>query len=113
MVLSRYAQQCYDAEDYDPSKMDELVPAHLRDGLARYLEDGIEPGSGLMAILCNDLRGAVGRLDIKAIAGLQSTVVFLTNFVPAPAWGSEANVKSWTAQGGLNGRARRRAGEST
>lgn len=113
MVLTGYAKACFDAEDYHPEKMDELVPPHLHDGLARYIEHGICPGSGMTAILCNDLRGAVGRLDVNAMAGLRGTIIFLTNFVPAPAWGSAENVKSWTAQGGLIGRARRRAGDTT
>lgn len=76
-------------EDYD-------VPIHLRDGLRRYLEDGIRPGDFLCAVITCDLREAVTRcappVTAEHVFGL---VQLLIEQAPAPAWGSRVNLKSW------------------
>ena len=41
----------------------DLIPDHMHGAVIRYVEDGIEPGGFLEAVLCNDLKGAVMRAD--------------------------------------------------
>ena len=44
---------------YTSAKPDwSLIPEYMIGSLRRYIENGIEPGSFLSAVLCNDLRGA-------------------------------------------------------
>ena len=40
-----------------------IIPAHMRDGAERYINDGIEPGGFMMAVLTNDFKGVMGRAD--------------------------------------------------
>ncbi len=72
------------------------VPRHLRAGLVRYFSDGILPGGFLQAVLCNDLRAAVGRADPYSTAALGILVMFLVEHAPARAWGSREKVLAWT-----------------
>lgn len=44
------------------------MPMHLRDGLVRYFNDGILPGSFLQAVLCNDLTSDPPRRPCAAAA---------------------------------------------
>ena len=91
------------AFDYDATKIDEMIPAQLRDGLRRYIERGTRTGTGLRAVLTNDLRGACGFLDEKSYAGLRDIVKFLVNYAPSLCWGSDEHVRDWIEAGGING----------
>ena len=71
------------------------VPETLHDGLRNYLVHGYRPGSFLMAVLRNDLAGAVARADDESAAGLAATVRFLFNYAPAWCWGAEDRVLMW------------------
>jgi hypothetical protein len=72
------------------------VPEHLREGLIRYLADGILPGGFLQAVLCNNLREAIVRGDPFALAGLPALVEYLRGEFPLIAWGSKERVLAWT-----------------
>ncbi len=76
------------------------VPHHLRAPLVRYFADGVLPENGsLLAMLCNDLRAAILRLEVvpgQHYDTLVSTVEFLTEWAPARAWGSRDSVRAWT-----------------
>ena len=91
---------------YLPEGLDD-VPVHLRDGLDRYIRHGIRPGSGLCAVLSNDLIGAVTRLDETSQAGLPDLVRFLVNNAPSECWGSSDRLVSWVTLGGIHGQTRR------
>lgn len=71
------------------------IPAHLRDGLVRYFDRGIEPGQFLTAVLSNDLRAAIMHGDAEALAGLPHIVRCLWNRAPGNAWGSPEIVRQW------------------
>ncbi len=75
-----------------------MVPAHLADGLARFVVLGIKPGHFLSAVLANDLAGAFGRGDETALAALRNIMRYLENDAPAACWGTKAKVRAW---GGL------------
>lgn len=88
-------------------KMDELVPYHLHEGLIRYFEDGIVPGSFMTAVLTNDLRNAVQRADHISIPHLQWIVNWLVWYAPSGAWGSITKVQQWAEQRSGHIRAKR------
>lgn len=73
------------------------LPAHLRPGLRRYLEEKIVPGSFLMYCLANDFRGAVAQAaeDLE-LWDLRCIAKFLFLAVPSEAWGSMEKVKEWS-----------------
>ena len=79
------------------------LPEHCRDGLARYIEHGIPPGSFLTALLSNDLSETFGRADETNQNAIRDYVVFLHCDAPAPCWGSPTKVALWIERGGLVG----------
>lgn len=81
----------------------DLIPDHMHDAVRRYVEDGIEPGSFLEAVLCNDLKGAVMRADAMNKARLFNWVEFVVWELPEACQGSVEKYQNWIARGGLNG----------
>lgn len=71
------------------------VPQHMHDAYVMYLLHGIEPGDFLLAVLANDLRGAIGRADHMNARALKEHVLFLYNDAPGDCWGSWDRVRSW------------------
>lgn len=81
-----------------------MLPVHLRDGINRYVLDGILPGEFLRAVICNDFVMAMMRFgpgltpnDLRGIAQ------FMHNEAPALCWGSAAVMRHWSQFGGENG----------
>jgi hypothetical protein len=77
----------------------ELLPDHLRPGMRRYMEFGIETGSFLRAVLENDFEQVlasahpgIDRTDLDAIA-------LFVRSLPKEAWGSPEKVRAWIAKG--------------
>ena len=83
-----------------------MLPEHMREAMQLWLEQGIEPGDFLLAVLCNDLREAVGRADHINIHRLPDYVRFLYNEVPGMCYGSPEKVRKWADHNGLAGRDR-------
>ena len=71
------------------------VPEHIVDGLWLYLNNRIEPGGFLEAVLSNNLKEAFGRADHINISKMFETVQFLYNCFPSIAWGSEEKFNNW------------------
>lgn len=71
------------------------LPEHLRAGMKRYLEAGIQPGHFLTACIENDLVDAVTR--VGDFEELRQVATYLYTFMPAPAWGSRATRNAWQA----------------
>lgn len=71
------------------------VPEHDWDGLSLWIDEGINPGSFLMAVLRNDLREACSCADAINRHALFAIVLFLSNHAPYPCWGTEAFVAQW------------------
>lgn len=80
-----------------------ILPVHMRAGMRLYIESGIEPGSFLAAVLCNDLREAIGRADHINRDRIPDYVQFLYNRAPSACWGSPAKYLKWVSHGGLSG----------
>ncbi|MES2531950.1 MAG: hypothetical protein V4636_13010 [Pseudomonadota bacterium] len=79
------------------------LPDYMQTGMAYYLAAGIEPGSFLTAVLCNDLRGACMRADTTNQRRLYDYVFFLYNYAPSTCWGSPEKVDAWIAHRGMQG----------
>ena len=80
------------------------VPApHMRDGVERYIEHGILPGSFQTAVMENNLTGAVGQADDINLGLLVEWVRWWWDEAPSDCWGSPERVVAWVAKGGLAG----------
>jgi hypothetical protein len=77
---------------------------YMAGAMQRYVEQGIEPGSFLRALLSNDLRGAIARADGMNVARIPHWVVWMENNLPGGAWGSSERYESWILRCGLAGR---------
>ena len=71
------------------------IPERMMGGLTRYIEEGIEPGHFLAAVICNDLREAVGRADDENIRNIPAYLGYLYNKAPSGCWGSKTNFVNW------------------
>lgn len=71
------------------------IPEYMAGGIDRWIENGIEPGSFLMAVICNDLALAVGLADSTNLANLPAYVGYFYNEAPSPCWGSPAKAAAW------------------
>lgn len=81
----------------------EIIPAHMRGAMERYLSHGLEPGSFLTAVLCNDLSGAFLAADHINRERIGDFMAYLWWNAPSQAWGSRDKYIQWVNQGGLNG----------
>ena len=87
------------------------IPVHyMLSGMQRYVEQGIEPGSFLTAVLCNNLKEAVANADSSNIEELIAWVRFCWNELPADIWGSPEKVEAHIKACALN-RAEQAQGE--
>ena len=85
--------------------MGDKIPEHLRDGMARYLINGVKPGGFLTSCFRNDLSGAVIKADDDGIAALPHIMRLINSVAPTEARGSARRVDEWCARGGYKGRA--------
>jgi hypothetical protein len=79
--------------DIDYSKL----PEHLVGGFRRYIEDGIEPGQLIQAVIANDLMGAYGRADILSKLAMEDILGFVYNEMPSTSHGSREILAAWIA----------------
>jgi hypothetical protein len=70
----------------------------MLDAIRRYIDDRIPPGSFLTAVICNDLREAVGRADDDNLAHLPAFIGYFYNEAPSRCWGSEEKMQAWLEQ---------------
>lgn len=73
------------------------IPDYMQDALKLYLEQHIDPGHFLCAVLSNDLKEAVNRADDTNINALPIYVAYLYNHAPSKCWGSTEKVNKWLA----------------
>jgi hypothetical protein len=76
-----------------------LLPAHLREGMRRYLVERVPTGDFLRAVLENDHMQAVGRADPLSRDQLHFIATFLNLHAPANAHGSPEAVAAWLSAG--------------
>ena len=88
-------------DDYRPGLQEidyVLLPAHLRGGMQRYLEEGMLPGQFLQAVLKNDLADAFARADVESMQAMVGIVAWLHMECPGTAWGSEEKIQAWAKE---------------
>jgi hypothetical protein len=68
---------------------------HFIPGLIRYVNEHIETGGFLRAVLENDLREACDRADPLSRPVLADLVTYIELILPAECWGSPEKVKAW------------------
>jgi hypothetical protein len=85
------------------------IPRYMREGLLRYLDQGVPVGTFLEAVLSNDLERAVLHADENNLPVLRGYIRFLRNNAPPLSYGSKAAYDQWVSSGGLRGRADIRA----
>ena len=71
------------------------VPPQLREGLLRYVRQGIPTGSFLRAVLTNDLADACRRADPYCGMHLPNIIQWLDAYAPAECYGSAEKVYEW------------------
>lgn len=69
-------------------------PPRLREGVRRYVDHGLRPGGFLSAVIANDLRDALARIDGQSKPWIQSIVAHVFNVVPPHMRGSRAAIEA-------------------
>ena len=69
--------------------------SYMKDGLKRYIENGIPAGSFMTAMLANDFLGAVMKADATNLLRLRDWALFIANDLPDECWGSYEKVENW------------------
>jgi len=65
------------------------IPQKMQDSILAYVFDHVPVGSFLEAVICNDLRGAVGRADAENLPLLKLYVQWFFNVCPQLCVGAE------------------------
>lgn len=71
------------------------IPQRMAWGIESYIERGVIPGDFLQAVICNDLKNAVGYADDENIQNLPAYVGYFYNNAPIGCWGSKNAMKIW------------------
>ena len=66
-----------------------------KDSIDRYVKDRIPTGGFLEAVLCNNLKEAVGRADTQNLKDIKEIVQYCYWEIPSVCWGSPEEVKAW------------------
>lgn len=70
------------------------LPQNHRESFRLYIEHGYHPGSGISAILQNDLRACI-MVDAETFQQLPKIYRWVVNHAPSLCWGSEERVMQW------------------
>ena len=72
-----------------------LLPGHIRGGAQRWIENGIQPGSFLTAVIRNDLTDSFAQADDINVYRMFDIVKFFYNEAPESCWGSRERMIAW------------------
>jgi hypothetical protein len=75
------------------------LPAHMQEGMKRYIEDRIAPGGFACSVLANDFIAAVTRADETNVQCLRDWAMWLLWDCPREAWGSYEKIDAWLKGG--------------
>lgn len=84
-----------------------VIPPRMREAIVAYIRDGVMPGNFLTAVICNDLRNAVGHADEENLPLLKLYTQWFYNLAPSSCVGTRGNMNDWCHDSGLIGRATR------
>jgi hypothetical protein len=82
-------------DDWKTALAQSAIPRYMHEGLVRWIENHVEPGHFLAAVLSNDLREACVRADENNRRALVEYVIWLHNHAPAECWGSPERYDTW------------------
>ena len=74
---------------------EQTIPKYMREGIERYVNHGIPPGSFLTAIICNDLSEAVANADVLNMGLIPVYTAWFYNEAPSTCWGSLEKMNAW------------------
>jgi len=74
-----------------------MIPNRLMDGMKRYVDGHVKPGSFLTAVIQNNLTEAIGRADPQSLSLLKEIVGWFYNEAPFSCWGTPEKMKEWLA----------------
>jgi len=74
---------------------DWYIPQRMMGAIDRYVNQGIQPGHFLTAVISNDLKEALSRADEENLDNLSAYVSYFYNKAPSACWGSEEKMKAW------------------
>lgn len=80
-----------------------LIPAHMREGVIRYIDRGIPMGSFGNAVMANNFLEAFSRADLQNLHSMKGWAEFIYLYAPAGCHGSQERVDEWCKRGGLEG----------
>ncbi len=72
-----------------------ILPEHIRDGMKRYVEHGIQPGGFLCAVLENNFLEAFVRADSINTARMADIAAFVYSELPRECHGSQHKMTCW------------------
>ena len=81
-----------------------IIPEHMRAGAKAYIENGVQPGGFLTAVLSNDLVMAWYHgddINRKAMGGWAKWL--WQREIPRKCWGSKRAISDWVHHDGLEG----------
>jgi hypothetical protein len=81
----------------------EMLPAHMQEGMKRYIEQGADPGDFLKSMLRHEIYEAAGKADRINLQAIPAYIFFMCNDIPAIAHGSKEAVDTWIETKGLQG----------
>ena len=73
------------------------IPIHTLQVLYRYIDCKLQPGTFLVNVLSNDLKGAFDYADIHNEKVMKEIVKFVYFELPPESWGNEDRVNAWIA----------------
>lgn len=79
-----------------------LIPEHMRAGVIRYINEGIEGGGFQQAVFANDFLRAVQEADFSNKSQLPLWAEFICH-CPPQCYGNYEKVKHWIQRKGLEG----------
>ena len=72
--------------------------SYMAGAMQRYVEQGIEPGGFMSAMLCNDLEATVMRADGMNVVHIPHWVAWMSEHLPPACWGPYQRYEDWMAQ---------------
>jgi hypothetical protein len=70
-------------------------PIHTAEAIENYLFQGLEPGSFVSSVLCNDLVGACTRCDHINATHIVQITKFVLHCMPPGSWGNWDRMLKW------------------
>jgi hypothetical protein len=73
------------------------IPECMMPAIRRYIDDHVQPGNFLTAVIDNDLKEACCRADEENLENLKAFVLYFYNEAPSQCFGSPEKRIAWCA----------------